>query len=202
MSSYFCTNTWSLISGVCQYWWIMILFLDTTHSQQIFFKSRIIYVSTGTQFSPVNMQAQLFLIKSTTSLKQCAIACNANVLCRIFDFGVNSPKQCRLFEGDIDTLGTIIPSPSSGSTVGSVQLSANLFTDYGFACSSVCHQSRYLMCGSNSTCQCMPHTYWNGSICIAQTPILGAPCQQNMSMCREDLNYTCLQFNQCGRKSY
>ncbi|CAF4042779.1 unnamed protein product, partial [Adineta steineri] len=42
--------------------------------------------------------------------------------------------------------------------------------------------------------------YWNASIsmCIPQSPILGASCQQNMSMCREDLNYTCLQFNQCG----
>ncbi|CAF1248633.1 unnamed protein product [Adineta ricciae] len=32
----------------------------------------------------------------------------------------------------------------------------------------------------------------------AQSPILGSPCQQNMSMCREDINYTCLRFNQCG----
>ncbi len=25
-------------------------------------------------------------------------------------------------------------------------------------------------------------------------------CPVTMNMCREDLNYACLQFNQCGRK--
>ncbi|CAF1404920.1 unnamed protein product [Adineta ricciae] len=29
--------------------------------------------------------------------------------------------------------------------------------------------------------------------------VLSSTCQQTMSMCRKDLNYTCLRFNQCGR---
>jgi hypothetical protein len=38
----------------------------------------------------------------------------------------------------------------------------------------------------------MPHTYWNAlsGMCLAQSPILGAACEQDMKMCREDLNYT------------
>ena len=174
---------------------------NSTHSQE-FLKSRMVYVGKGTQYSPANMAAQLLSTTSTVSPKMCAIACNTNVLCRIFDFGVNLPQQCRLFEGDTTTMGTIISSSSSSSnsTVGIVQLTPNLFTGYGLACLSACQQSRYLTCSNNSTCHCMPHNYWNGSMCVAQSTVLGAPCQQNMSMCREDINYTCLPMNQCGRK--
>jgi hypothetical protein len=32
--------------------------------------------------------------------------------------------------------------------------------------------------------------------------VMDSICQQNKSMCRENLNYTCLQFNQCGRKFF
>jgi hypothetical protein len=201
MSSYFCNNNWRTSVDIWQYWLIMILVLDPTHSQELL-QSQIVFVSRGTQFSPMSTPAQLLSTQFTASLKMCATACNMNVLCRILDFGVILPQQCRLFEGDVTTMGTIISSPSFNSRVGIVQLTADLFVEYGLPCSSVCQQSRYLTCISNSTCQCMPHTYWNGSICAAQTPVLGATCQQNMSMCREDLNYTCLQFNQCGRKLY
>ena len=198
MSSYFRNNNCHITGTIWRYWLILVVCLDSTYSQELF-KSRIIFSNTGTQFFPVNIPAQFLAAKITSSLRMCAIACNTNVLCRIFDFGANVLQQCRLFEGDVMTMGAIISSPLAHSRVGIVQISANLFVGHGLPCSSVCPQSRYLTC-RNSTCQCMPHTYWNGSICAAQTPMLGAPCQQNMSICREDLNYTCLQFNQCGRK--
>jgi hypothetical protein len=200
MSSYLYSNNRRLIVDAWRYWLVIALLLNSTHSQGIF-ETQIVFGNSDTQFSPANMPAQLLSTTSTTSLKMCAVACNTNVLCRILDFGVILPQQCRLFEGDATTMGIITSSLSSDSTVGIVRISPDLFFGYGLPCSSVCQQSRYLTCSSNFTCQCMPHTYWDGSICAAQTPVLGAPCQQNMTMCRQDMNYTCLQFNQCGRKS-
>ena len=193
MLSYLCNNPW-------QCWLILMILFSGSTDGQIRFKSRIIYSGQGNQFSPSNMVGQLLSTSMTTSLRMCAIACNANVLCRVFDFGVGLSQQCRLFEGDPMTMGSIISSSSPDSTVGVVQISADLFVGYGLPCSSFCQQNRYLICGSNSTCQCMANTYWDGSMCVPQTPVLGAPCQQNMSTCRQDLNYTCLRFNQCGRK--
>lgn len=182
------------------FWFVLSICLASTHSQALL-KSRIVYSSTGTQFSPSNLVAQLLSTPTTASLRLCATACNANVLCRVFDFDVTQPQQCRLFEGDPVTMGTIVSSASLSSRVGVVHISADLFLGYGLPCSSVCQHNRYLTC-RNSTCQCMPHTYWDGSVCAAQSPVLGAACQQNRRMCREDLNYTCLRFNQCGRKLY
>ena len=77
-----------------------------------------------------------------------------------------------LLEEDLNTLGQIISLPSPLLTAGIIQLAPRL------------------------------HTYWDASspMCMPQSPILGASCPQNKNMCREDLNYTCLQFNQCGRK--
>ena len=87
--------------------------------------------------------------------------------------------------------------------VGTIQVTPDLFTAYGQSCaSSPCPQTRYLQCGSDLTCGCITHTYWDSSqgMCLPQSPVLGAACQIGMNMCRKDLNYTCLQFNQCGRK--
>jgi len=158
--------------------------------------------SQRSQYSPIVTSAQFISSSIVNSFKLCAMACNENTLCRILDFGAIVSQQCRLFEGDVGTLGTIISSSMPGSMVGIIQIIPSLFTQYGQPCSSVCSESRYLTCGSNFTCECMPHTYWNSSagICLPQSPILGAPCEQGINMCREDLNYTCLQFNQCGRK--
>jgi hypothetical protein len=135
-------------------------------------------------------------------MNECFYACNKNILCRIFDYGSNIPGQCRLFEGDTNQLGSIIPSSLSNSFVGVIKITPSLYTQYGKSCSSICKESRYLICNNQSICECPPHSYWNSSqgICLAQTPKLGAPCEQNMNMCREDLNYTCLQFNSCGRE--
>ena len=182
---------------------LVLLFshLNPTYSQEIF-TARFILSNSGTQFIPVNMPAQLISTTLTSSIKQCIQLCTSNVLCRVYDYQVVLPKQCRLFEGDTITLGQIASSSSPNSTAGTLQLSSDLFAEYGQSCTSFCYHSRYLQCGNNFTCQCMPHTYWDTStsMCLPQSPILGASCQQNKSMCRGDLNYTCLQFNQCGRK--
>ena len=184
--------------------WKWFCLLGTFHfvRNHNIFSAKIKLSNPGTQFVPVVMSAQLISSTLTNTVKKCSILCTNNILCRIFDYGVSLPNQCRLFEGDLNTLGQIIPSSSPQSSTGIIQLTPNLFAEYGTPCSFSCSQSRYLQCGTNFTCECMPHTYWDSSssMCIPQSPILGATCQQNKSMCREDLNYTCLQFNQCGRK--
>ncbi len=70
---------------------------------------------------------------------------NKNILCRVFDYSVNQPQECRLFEGDIDTLGSIISSSSPSSMVGTVKFFSDLFAAYGQSCAlSLCPQNRYL----------------------------------------------------------
>ena len=181
-------------------YWFLLINLNSVHTDYLY-QSLTMVSNKGYQYSPVVPTVQLISSTMVNSLQQCAMACNINPLCRMFDFNANIFQQCRLFEGDTDTLGTIISSSRSDSAVGSIQITPSLFTQYGQPCSSSCDQSRYLSC-INSTCQCTSHTYWDPSpgICRVQSPILGAACQQGMNMCREDLNYTCLQFNQCGRK--
>lgn len=184
------------------YYYMVILIHHPIHSQNIY-QSSIVVSDRGKKYLPVNASAQLISANFFNSWKSCYAACNSNTFCRIFDYEAVQAEQCRLFEGDIGTLGSIVPSTISTSRVGTIRITASLFTQYNQSCSSVCKESRYLICDSNSICQCMPHTYWNPSVrmCFSQSPIRGASCQQNLNMCREDLNYTCLQFNQCGRKN-
>ena len=183
------------------YYYMVILIHHPSYSQNIY-QSTIAVSDQGKKYLPINAFAQLISESFFNSWKSCFAACNSNTLCRIFYYEAVQAKQCRLFEGDIGTLGSIVASTISTSKVGTIRITASLFTQYNQPCSSVCKESRYLICDSNSTCQCMPHTYWNPSVqmCLPQSPIRGASCQQNLNMCREDLNYTCLQFNQCGRK--
>lgn len=179
----------------------LLLILNLAHSQQIF-TAQIILSVPGTQFIPVNAPGQLLSATLIKSAKECSTLCMNNILCGVYDYEVLMLKQCRLFEGDAKTHGQIVSSSTPQSIVGTIQLTSDLFAEYGRSCVASCYQHRYLQCGNNFTCGCRPHFYWNAlvSICLPQSPILGASCQQNTSMCREDLNYTCLQFNQCGRK--
>ncbi|CAF4103803.1 unnamed protein product [Adineta steineri] len=125
--------------------------VNPVYSEEIF-QSRIVYYPIGTQYSPVNQAAQLLSTTITNSLKACAIACNQNVLCRIAEYDTSASGQCRLFEGDIDTTGSIITLPSQ-SRVGVVQISASLFSQHGFSCGTSCQENRYLTCHNDSTCQ-------------------------------------------------
>lgn len=168
--------------------------------------AQIILSNPGTQYIPVNAHAQLISTNITDSFKTCTTLCINNVMCRVYDYEASGPKACRLFEGDTNTFGEIGPSSSSSpqSYTATIHLSPDLFIEYGLPCSSICHQSRYLQCGNSFTCECVPHTYWDPlvSMCVVKSPLLGSSCRQNLTACREDLNFTCLQFNQCGRKFY
>lgn len=182
--------------------WLYLLVIIVPIGSQTTANTRFVLSNPGTEFVPEGMPSQLLTTMLAKSMTRCAISCASNAFCRVFDYEASATQQCRLFEADIDTLGRIDASSSVRSRVGALQLTPSLFLDFGQPCTATCDDRRYLRCGSNSTCECAPHTYWNASIsmCVAQSSVLGAPCQQNRSMCREDLNLTCLPFNQCGRK--
>lgn len=147
--------------------------------------SLVVLSSYGNHFLPVKASEQLISIGIFNLVSECFDACNSNIRCRIFDYNAIVLQQCRLFKGDTDTLGSIVSSLMTNSIVGTIQLTPFLFTEYGLPCSSSCKEPRYLSFGSNFTCECPFHTYWNPSVgmCQVQSPVLGASCQQDMNMC-------------------
>ena len=126
--------------------------------------------SNALEFSPVDYQALLLISTTASSIFSCTQLCHSTMRCRIFDFDDQS-HRCRLFEGDIATMGSIVVSASSHSRVGSRKLRPEQFVNVGQVCSS-CQESRYLTC-VNNTCQCPTHTYFDGSICQSQKLLLG-----------------------------
>ena len=174
-----------------------ILALSQSQSIPCDWQSSTNLSSNGLEFSPVNQQALLLLTTTLNSMFTCAELCHSTVQCRILDFDAQS-HRCRLFEGNIRTMGSLVLSSSAQSRVGSRKLSSEYYLTYAQACSS-CQGSRYLTC-RNSTCRCPVHTYFDGVICQSQK-LLGDDCG-NSTGCRADLNYTCLPRMQCGRIYY
>lgn len=149
----------------------------------------------GTQFFPIDETLLLLDRLLLPSYKDCVYTCHQNGLCQVFDYDSLS-RQCRLFEGDLKTAGWIGPSNSSTSTAGDLKQLPILFSAYGQPCSA-CSEDRYLRC-INATCSCQEHTYAADNVCASQ--ILCAGSCTTADQCRSDLNQTCLQFFQCGRK--
>ncbi|UJR24616.1 hypothetical protein I4U23_005991 [Adineta vaga] len=187
-------------------WQLIILIIYCSSSSHQQYRSLVVLSNSGSQFQPLNPQAQLLSTTLLPTFQSCALACNNHILCRVFDFAVNQSNQCRLFEGNINTLGSIVSSSLSSPTsnVGYVKITSDLFTDYGRSCLLNKIVSRYLTCGSSLTLECQPHSYWDNSssMCLPQIPTLGGACTWGVNMCREDLNLTCLQIYKCGPISY
>ncbi|UJR32412.1 hypothetical protein I4U23_019874 [Adineta vaga] len=183
---------------IFSYYSYIIFIPRLTHSHSTY-QSLSILSPPGTQFEPANMNAQHILSNFVDSFESCAMQCNMNPPCRIFDYGAIQMNECRLFEGDLGILGAVGTSSMPNSMGGLIQLNPSLFTQYGQLCSSVCIESRYLSCNKNFVCDCILHSYWDASagMCFPQMTISGAPCQYDMKTCREDLNLTCSPMNQC-----
>jgi len=129
----------------------------------------------GFQFLPVNSAAQPLstFIGGSNLFGYCTLSCNQNILCRTFDINGEVPNQCRLFQGDRHTQGSIVPSLVSNARVGGIQYSSDLFLNYGQSCSSNPTENRYLVCGNTVTWECPPNAYWNpaSGTCLAQFPL-------------------------------
>ncbi|CAF1196847.1 unnamed protein product [Adineta steineri] len=170
----------------------MLISIETQHIPTGW-QSFVDFSSSGVEFSPKDINAIFLQEMRVDSTYNCARTCHLMALCRTFDFDIAS-NRCRIFQGDSATTGSIIPSSSLHSIIGSIALEPIQFTSYGQPC-SLCQDSRYLQC-INSTCQCQPNTYFDGSICRSQK-LLGDVCI-NETDCRIDRNYTCLPRLQCG----
>lgn len=172
---------------------VFVVIVGYVHSQNLGLSFTL--SNTGMKFLPMNT-IQLLDTITTSSLKQCAFTCGMLVsYCRAFEYD-SSALQCRLVEGD-STTGQIVPSASSSnSIVGTINLIPELFTAYNQSCSQ-CVNNHFLTC-INSTCQCISHSYFDGVMCQLQK-FINATCNST-NECRSDLNLTCLQTSQCGRK--
>jgi hypothetical protein len=159
--------------------------------------------SLGYEFQPQN-HIQLSLETMFENRMLCSVACNQQPSCHAFDYDSISGR-CRLFEGDLTT-GSIISSALVGSIAGIVDLLPSLFAQTHNQLCQPCQESRYEICSADTnTCQCRPHTFWNGSICSLQL-FENDTCSQ-IDSCRADLNLTCAtdsygQFTQCASGMY
>lgn len=177
---------------------LMIFTINPCYSQEIY-QSYFVLSETGTRFIPVDIPAQFITLIVVDSWRTCALQCNQNPICRVFDYGSIQSDGCLLFEGDVGISGSIIPSNIPDSVAGRIELSSALFASYGQSCSKTCPESRYLVCNKQSICECMPHTYWDPTqqICLTQMTVAGANCDPSLRTCREDYNLTCSPLNKC-----
>ena len=158
-------------------------------------QSSTLISDNGLEFVPIDEESIFLFEINVDSISSCGHQCHSNVHCRIFNYN-DEDHRCRLFQGDITLMGSIVSSSSSHSYVGSIQLRSEHFIDRGRSC-SYCENSRYLTC-INNTCQCQSNTFFNGYLCQSKN-LLGFKCA-NETECRLDRNYTCLPRKQCGRK--
>jgi len=105
----------------------------------------------GFEFQPSDSMLDVLNIFNANSYMYCYYQCHAQPLCCSFDFD-SVTNRCRLF-----VIGKIISSLSSSSQVGTIRYSPDLYIKYNQTCTSTDNNiSRYLVCGSNNTYQCLP----------------------------------------------
>ncbi|CAF1215172.1 unnamed protein product [Adineta steineri] len=156
------------------------------------------FSSAGYEFQPRHT-IQLILVTTARSRIICSATCNEQPACHTFDYD-SASGRCRLFEAD-QTVGSIIVSTSLTSVVANVLISQSQFDHtYNQSCEA-CQEDRYQYCSINgSTCQCRPHTFWNGSVCLLQL-FENDTCSQR-DACRTDFNLICAieygQFSVCA----
>jgi hypothetical protein len=177
----------------------IVLIVSTLSPAYSIYQSLFEFGWLGYEFQPQN-PIQLIMQTTFRSRMLCSAACNQQSSCRTIDYDSIS-RRCRLFEGDLTT-GSIALSTSDSSIVGFVVLSPSLLTQTHNQSWQACQENRYEICSTDTnTCQCRPHTYWNGSICSHQL-FDNDSCSQ-IDACQADLNLTCAvdscgQFTKCS----
>lgn len=177
----------------------ILLVFCINYTIQYSIQSAVVSSSSGNEFVPIDPE-QLLTTFTVRSVLHCHTECNQLIQCRTFDYDKAS-HRCRLLEADETTGSVVITASCPDSHVYFVQMSAtNYASSHNQPCDR-CEHSRYEICQSNSTCQCPPHTYWNGSMCLVQ--LLENQTCSHESACRSDLNQTCLPcyaniYTKCG----
>ena len=155
-------------------------------------QSTVILQNDPSAFQPANPVEFLQKIKNVHSIMQCYTQCNFNVQCRTFVYK-SGAQECSLYEGSIDSGSVVTAANELSSIVGGLVYTPELFISYGQTCDQ-CASSRYLHC-LNNTCQCMAHTFWNGTMCLNQV-YYGDRCVTDLWCRTADLSLTCL--SDCG----
>ena len=163
-------------------------------SNIVSFQSRIYLEKAGTRFVPDDMDALLLDTWSVETTMACAYRCYNNFRCRTFNFD-SSTSQCQLFEGDTVATGSMVEMSSSAFIAGYIDVSELDFENYNRLCYR-CDSTRFLRCVAGQ-CKCQEYTYWNGTMCLPQSPVPCTQCEQNMNMCRVDMGLDCQSFNRC-----
>lgn len=117
---------WSLQSNLIVYSLLVKLSVEINANT---WQSCIDLCNDGFEFVPFDDGDHLLNL-TTDLLTSCARICALTTHCRTFNYNSHS-QQCQLFQGDIDTVGSIISSNSSHATCGSVVLNNENFVDYG-----------------------------------------------------------------------
>lgn len=180
-----------------QFLLVLFFVIPASYQEQSqFFESSMQMTAFGMKFQPRDPIELLGTFANVRSLLRCAMKCNQNRQCRTFDYDQAS-LVCRIFEGEIST-GSILNNSVSlvSSRIGSIRYNTTDTLEQYSSYNQTCNQcgigvNRYLQC-INNTCQCPPHTYWNGQICLNQV-YNGSYCTSSPA-CRQDFNLTC--FNQ------
>ncbi len=169
---------------------MIILFIYLYFSYSGADQSLMVLQDSGTDFNPANSVELLTTVSKIRSTLQCYMQCHLNFQCRTFVYK-SETQECSLYEGSINT-GSVVATASGGtpSIVGGIIYTPELFISYGLACDQ-CASSRYLKC-VNNTCQCLPNTFWNGTMCLNQV-YYGQTCATYQGSCRQaDLSLICL----------
>ena len=154
-------------------------------------QSHIVMSESGYYFQPKAQMTEWLADMYVSTLEECTRRCNANYLCRTFDYN-SEPNWCRLFEVE-SSPGQIINDQSLPSQVGQVQLLSDLYQAFNQSC-DYCVTNRYLTCRS-AICQCPWKTFWNGLFCEKQR-YAGDSCTSD-TQCRTDYEWACVQTKVC-----
>ena len=82
--------------------WLFILWISPLVLTQENFQSILVTSRSGTQYVPVRSASQLISASLVASFRACATACHGNAMCRVFDYGVQQARECRLFDRSFD----------------------------------------------------------------------------------------------------
>ena len=141
---------------------LTIVLISNIDSIQQILDAHILLTDMGKIFNPNDARELAWKNLNTSSITDCAIQCNQNIVCRTFVYD-EITLSCQLYVSDLTT-GNITSSASSTSRVGYIENDQMAYANYNKTC-EYCQSSRYLIC-LNSTCQCPTSvTYWDGTQC-------------------------------------
>ena len=118
----------------------------------------------GFAVQPLSPSDLMTTFSNVMNVAGCADYCNQQQLCRFFDQDMVT-STCRIFSN-----GLVVPSSLVTLQAGTVNYAPSLYASYGQPCTSNnCQVNRYLICGTDNTCQCPTSLVWNAPECVGES---------------------------------